>query len=83
MLLLESTVILRCINRHILCINKFRTIIPLYLALPRAQLCITALLVWAADFKKYICEKERIHRKKELTKRKSSLEKQMHEERLR
>lgn len=83
MLLLESTVILRCIIRHILCINKLRTVIPLYLALPVAQLSITALLVWAADFKKHIGEKEKIHRNKKLTKRTSSLEKQMHEERLR
>ena len=58
MLPLESTVILGCINRHNLSINKLRTIIPLYLVLPRAQLSITALLVWAADFKKHIGERE-------------------------
>lgn len=79
MLLLESTVVQICINRYIVCINKLRTIILLYLALSKAQLSIMALLVWAADFKKHVGEKERIHKKKKFAKRKTSLEKQMHE----
>lgn len=77
--MLESTVVWRCINRHIVCVNKLRTIILLYLALSKAQLSIMALLVWAADFKKHVGEKERIHKKKNFTKIKTSLEKQMHE----
>jgi len=70
MLLLESTVTLRRIKRHILYINKPRTIIPLYLSLPRAQLSIIALLVWAADHKMLIGQKENPQEEKNLLKAK-------------